>query len=441
MPRTGNDAKEDVELLGRWWRPPDEASAVGGILRFSHRQGSELELIGALSELQPFTELEACPLILGITRDGKEVTLVGCQEVHRSHSLTAGFPHQRWRADTAYLGAHFDDQAELRFRKASIQFTYLPEWARRFGLGWQHSGEDAQGITCTKPQTIEAVTSRGKFSLKVTAVPEWEGLVRAGLRQSIWIDAELNEEVPLENWESRVVFPLQNLLTLGTSTPNALTELSVYSRHSVHERSTGEEVQLPISVLRQPVYHGERDDRLRHPSDMLFTLEDIEGSFAHSMERWLTISEQHRMVCELFFSIQYVPMIYAEHRFLNMVFACETYHRALAQKNFDLAQRLRDLVERHLGVIEPLVEDKNRFIDRVVATRKALVHGDAAQRQRAVITGRRLFYLARTLSYLIKAFLLAELGFSQERIARLFNRNRDYLYAVKEAGATSDAED
>lgn len=426
-----------MELLGRWWRPPAEAQAVGGIFRFSQHKGLELELIGALDERWVVGELQTCPLILGVTLDGKQVSLTDCREAHRSHPMPVGFPHEQWSVEAAYVGAHFENPEELRFRKASMQFTYLREWARRFGLTWKPGEAGEQTITFSEPAPIEASTSLGKFSLVVTGSLEGDGLFRMGLEEAVSIDAETTEELSLEEWESRIVSPLQNLLTLATWTPNALIELTVYSEHSVHQLSNGKELQLPIRVLRQRVYHGEREKRLRHPSDMLFVLDDIAEPFSDFMERWLGVSERYRSVCELFFSVQYVPLIYAEHRFLNMVFACEIYHRSLAEGRIDLGRRLSDLIDRHRGVMEPLLADQKSFIDRVVATRKALVHGDPAQRQKAGITGTSLFHLAQTLAFLVRACFMLELGFSAEQVIKLFNRNREYRFAMQEAREAS----
>ena len=98
-----------------------------------------------------------------------------------------------------------------------------------------------------------------------------------------------------------------------------------------------------------------------------------------------------------------------------------------------LRQRLRDLLDRSAPALSPLIQDQRRFINLVVQTRNYYVHLDPALEKQAA-SGEKLYWTMQILSFLFKACLLNELGFSSERCAQIFQRNRQYqLVKTKQA--------
>ncbi len=120
---------EKFELLGTWWLHPNQSNALPGTLTFSDQDGIYLTLMGSFKPISELQEIKSYPIILGITKDGKYVTLSECLEVQSQLGLGGSFySNQRFRIQSAYLGVHFADPNAIRFHKMEIQYSYLPQW-------------------------------------------------------------------------------------------------------------------------------------------------------------------------------------------------------------------------------------------------------------------------------------------------------------------------
>jgi hypothetical protein len=75
--------------------------------------------------------IDQYPVVHGQTSQVGDITLVGCWQLSR---FPFGTKIMRppvvveYRANTAFLGAHFSNAEGLRFRKVSVRFSHLLEW-------------------------------------------------------------------------------------------------------------------------------------------------------------------------------------------------------------------------------------------------------------------------------------------------------------------------
>ena len=69
-----------------------------------------------------------------------------------------------------------------------------------------------------------------------------------------------------------------------------------------------------------------------------------------------------------------------------------------------------------------LVADRNGFSKNVKDKRNYFTHWDVKRKDKAALYP-DIYFVIRTLRYLIAACLLRELGFSSDQTAELFNRN------------------
>ena len=83
----------------------------------------------------------------------------------------------------------------------------------------------------------------------------------------------------LEEWQSKVTHPLQNLLNLASARPNVLTQLAF-----VYRRDTGDPKDIrPVEVVQHLINPGPRDRRVRAQGKMLFKLSDVPFTFESSL--------------------------------------------------------------------------------------------------------------------------------------------------------------
>ena len=458
----------DIEYSGVWWLPSNPQDTVAGTLTFSNEEGLELTLIGALGDATPFnSSTDHHELILGISGDGKLITLNGCSVTSLKIGMP-GFARQSYRCHRCYVGFHVSEPNELQFSRFDIRYSHLPDWVRVSGFTIRPNLEQHKlDVFYTLPNELEGETSRGKVSLTFTLNTSGDAIEEMSLRQSVSLEVKADKKYPVHELISQFIRPLQNLLSLATTKPNTILELNVYSKEVSFEKSNGEVVETPIKVFFQQRYFEPRQGKLLIPDYMLFTLHDIEGDFPSIIERWFQVSADLDSVCDLYFGIQYTPSMYSENRFLNIAQAVESYHRRRMKNNVlpkaehkalkeailsqvdaehrewlkgqlaysnepRLEQRIRELTENVYEAVAPLISNKEEFAKKVKDTRNFLTHYDKRLEDKAA-KGSELFWLTRKLSYLLQSCFLMELGLPLEKCAQLLRRNQAFIFAMGQA--------
>ena len=120
---------ERVQFQGMWWLPDDPDIQVPGTLTFDPDQGATLELLGSFKK--NLKELGTYPRpkqMLGSTSDGKFITLQDCFET-RTRMAMPGMTTANFHADMVLVGAHFEEESEVAFKKLSVEYLHLDEWA------------------------------------------------------------------------------------------------------------------------------------------------------------------------------------------------------------------------------------------------------------------------------------------------------------------------
>ncbi len=456
---------EDLEYSGFWWLPSTPENEVPGTLKLSNSGRINLELMGSFQDrTEQNLGFHTHPIVLGVTK-GKLITLYECSGIEPGFSIP-GFRSQEYRAKTAFIGAHFTEPSEIRFHKASIEYSYLPDW---YGVS-SPSGDFVVGdngiingyqLNYAYPPEIRVTTAQATISIQHTWARRGNPLEQT-ISHSALMLIETQEELALKEWDSRFIYPIQNFLSLATNQPNSLESIEVFSSYGTRPPLFQSNVQeYPIKVVFQKSYSGSKREKPLFTNDMLFSFQDIDD-FGRIIERWLEISNELDSVCNLFFSIRYSPQMYLENQFLNVSQALESYHRrrignqelleeehterieSIVSKTPEehkewleqrlkysnepsFRKRIKDLINIAGEVILPLIDNKKAFVNKVYETRNYYTHYDLSLKQRAT-TGKELYWVIQSLSFLIQVCFLRELGFSSEKSTELISRNEQYQY-------------
>ncbi|MCH7699974.1 MAG: hypothetical protein IH865_13645 [Chloroflexi bacterium] len=461
---------DDATFEGIWWIPGDVTRGVAGNLIKSVTD-FKLSLTGSFTDMQHVMTAESYPLVLGVAKGAKQITLLDCVQTGANLGMP-GFVSKVFMPRAALVGGHLEHEEALRFPKATFQYSYLPDWvgASGFDRKLEMDGDQLKRVQITYeyPEEITTAIPGGEFAISYGFETGGDLLSDATLRQNVHVRIELEESLDLVNWFSKYVEPLQNLLTLATGRPNAITGVRVYSPELIVSTSKGDWMS-PLEVLFTQDFGDDRKAGRLYPHDMLFTLGDLGEHAGRVINDWLQVAEELDSVCNLFFGVQYGGPTYLRNRFLPLVQAVESYHRRRKQNYVlrpeahekrveeivanasaehrewlgqnigdhtnepSLRTRLKELVSEAEEIVVPLIAgSKKKFIDDVVNTRHYLTHFDEELREKAA-QGEELFHLSRTLSFIVQACLLGELGLEGETRTALFKRNQPYLYAVRQA--------
>lgn len=114
------------ELKGYWWLPSSEENKLPGTLSYSQEDGATLELVGVFEskKLEPRQQL---PIILGVTQQGKPITLYKCIISSSAYPLV-GLGGYKCLAHFVFEGVHFEAEKKIRFNQLCGSYADLDAW-------------------------------------------------------------------------------------------------------------------------------------------------------------------------------------------------------------------------------------------------------------------------------------------------------------------------
>ena len=440
---------DKFEYEGIWWLPDKPEKQVSGTLRFTPNEGAILDLIGSFKDTKEINKMLELEIILGISSNGKNITLHKCFETKSNVSvprlLTSSF-----YANEVFVGAHFQKSEDIKFRELSICYSYLDEWVNISGFNIQYPDKREVVIKYKQPEPIQASIGEDCkmfIDFQVTIVQK-----EASIKQRTYIRIEPSVEKSLEEYWN-IMRDIQNFLSLGVTEPvYPLTITGITEANN-----------SPVEIY----YHSPEISKVPKTLCMLFTFKDISDRFEILLKNWFENADTLGPVYDLYFGTLYNPRMYLQHQFLSLIQAIEAYHRrkfegkylsnddyepiyekfkkfinelaiepsfkeALKSKlkygnEHSLRKRLKDIFEKYKEVVDDFIEDKDIFVNRVVDTRNYLTHYDKNLMEKAV-DGEQLYYVTQQLKIVIVICLLSELGFNFKEIKNLLARNRRYKY-------------
>jgi hypothetical protein len=470
---------EEFDYTGMWWLPDNSEGNIMGTLRFTSGEGAVLELMGSFEEIKSTnskgshiksgwivksSKLFKPEIILGTSSDGKNITLHKCSEEPKRSDSTSGFPTSSFYANRVLIGFHFTKPEDLKFKSLSVNYPFFEEWRKSgvFSFRWE-SGENFKQyeVKYKAPEPVKAKIAKFRISLDHDFIVSGDRLREVNLKHTTFIKIEPEGELHFEEYQN-ILYHLQNFLSLATT--RAIYPLSITATTEKYTWVPNGEVRyLPIKIFDRVIGKVDLSKELTH-SDMLFTFDDISGQFEAYLQNWFGKAESLKPVYDLFFGTLYNPSMYLESKFLSLIQAIESFHRrryggeylsdedyakvrydlekaipdsveggfkdSLKSKikygnEFTLRTRLKEFFDEYQENLSEFIENKNAFIGEVVDTRNYLTHYD--KKGKAAI-GEELFPIIQKLKILLEICLLIELGFSSEKIKKLFSRNRKYQH-------------
>ena len=436
---------------GYWWLPDASDDKVPGLLKFDPDEGASLDLFGSLKDVEGIVDPLEPEIILGLSSEGKLLTLKDCAKTLGSLRFGSGFSTSSFVASAIFVGEHFERAEDVGFERLVVEYLHLEAWADASGFDISFNEEKE----APKRKWIEIKHEIPKPS---TAVVEEEYEVtldfgsdfKASQRPFTWATISQPAELAIKFTEKQsfdrlrdIVFRLQHLLSLGM-------RMSAYPVSVRGYTGTPGEA-MPVEVHYKPLG---RMDEVKRPErfEMLFSCKKLPGGFDVAVAKWLKGADNLDTVYRLFLGTVYNPRSYLEQHFLNLVQALEVYHRKVlfvpdlpkeeherrVEEILDatpeqhkswlerklkvvsepsLNQRLQEIFKRHLGIVESEVGKKKKvraeFIEKVVATRNYRTHFDDSKKDKAA-RGEELYRVMQKLNLLLEACLMEEIGFSQE---------------------------
>jgi hypothetical protein len=454
--------------LAQWWEPHAPAGRIAGTLFHDDTGSVRLSLDGHFPVPLQNGECAAdgiprpvsppmsdIPMLVGVTSEGKYITLIDCRVVKASGIPGFTKTSQEIKPELVAYDVHCGCPEEFRLTSLWVRYSNLDEWASTSGFKAAITETQPYRVSMeyVKPEPIRAVLSNGlRVGVGFSATgPDYARLYREmRMEQAAWLTIDSTEERPYDEL-IRVLTLFADLVALGIGQPLRPLELQA----GALDLDSGKSVHFDLYHNAKPIAPVLPD--IDAPW-MLFTLTDLQTSFTKTLETWCIQQERIQPLYGLYFGTLRSQSMYVEHRFLNMFQALEAFdrrdhvmppeklekHNLRLDRIFQAAGNTHDRkwLKRHLRYShEPAAVDRLR---RLIAKYDAAWVFDDLRREPELAANLRNFYthydrklepslppeherprimhnLATRLQLLCEVILLTEIGFTGDQIKQRMN--------------------
>lgn len=451
--------------IGTWWLPDAGDRKVAGTIS-ANSDGTVL-----LSLTEPFEDGSASsmaiptryPVILGDTRDGKEITLLEVYVTSRaSHAMSYGRVTERGpelRAHRAFIGAHLPLGDETPVSSVKLVFSHLADWVcgdQPFAS--EELSEDMlrRHVEYSYPTPIDFRGLDG--TILIATESGWSTSSHSEtVRRQPYLRVNFDKPVAYKDIHDKVVKPFQCFLTFACGAPADLEELSFWVDdigYQHGDRRSPRDISQTLSER-----DGDRSAR-PHSWEFLLPLASIRGRVEEIFSKWLKILENASAAVDFYGSIFLGPQLYLETRFLYAAQALEVYHRrcpwfdnksmptdewrkrwnnleemahphdpalvnwvgemkAVVRNEKNLRKCLEDLVEHGNGQAQRILRPD--FVDLATKTRHKLTHHDP---KASGAEAEDIFWLAEEAIGLLESCILRDLGLTPTEIKKATSRTQ-----------------
>lgn len=427
---------EEFEYNGMWWLPENPENKICGVLKFHPVKSTNLELIGSFRESKKLSTFLNPDIILGITSNGKIITLYRCYESQSLMSMP-GFTTSSFIASVVFLGHHFKKEEDILFNSLSLNYSHLDEWV---GItGFQSKTETDVENDFTKyevsysfPEKVEVKINDFNISLDFKFNIGGDRVKEINLKQKTFINILLHKKIHFNDLQRNICYYIQNFLSLAMG--RAVRPLIIIGKTDASKtQSTDEQVVYNDIFIFYPMKELPGISEKIHPFAMLFTFRDISDNFEKYLKNWFAKTESLQPAQDLYFGTLYISSMYLSHKFLSLIQAIESYHRrvyngkylpdddyariyktltsaipseissdfrkSLKQKlkyhnEFSLRKRIKEILEKCEDLLNLIIHDTEKFIEDVVNTRNFLIHYEKNIEMKAK-SGQELYRLIR----------------------------------------------
>jgi hypothetical protein len=436
---------ETREFRGWWWLPAQTENQLPGTLIVT-RGEAELDLTGHFGhavlaetdhEMVMSGHLAEQPRILGIDRNGKEVTSDGHQSASYSEH-SAGVTISKYSRRITLVGKHFQAGEEIEFDEIAIRASDLTAWTqtrvietkakarkRKRGHVWGDVSARSKQLA-----DIEITLARGerafiRFGAKFKGIDIWGRVSEhAELTQDTAFHLRFGRARDLDYIFDRVG-DLRNFLSLAVGRPVAILEVTGYRDDFADERT---KLPYPVEILWGVPHNPDPPEKQRDTHEMLFTLPAVQAEISKVLRSWFAKQKRLEPVFNLFFGLLYNRDIELDVRFLLYAQAVETYGYRRGRKPVERSFRdqARDVLASCATVSRKIVgDDLDAFTAHLKVTRDFYTHYNPAKEPKAA-KGGGLLLLTVQLRTLIEMAFLRELGFGHRAIDAILTRARRY---------------
>ena len=444
--------KDPIEMKGVWWLPDDADNELPGTLSFSQDDGAMLEVVGVFG-IERSDKIEQPEIILGLTQQGKPVTLYKCSYKNWRFPLV-GLGGGEYRVRFIFEGVHFKSESEIRFNQLRGSYTDLDNWVGISGFFIDENFIDNKYIANIRFEQPSAqfFDVDNEFEAGISFAFKGPSRNTVNTEATISQHAYLLVKNKTDDVSFDVLFSRLNTFSylVQIAAQRMIYPLKIfgYVKENI-QQEVGQSAYSPeINIYYAPV-EPMISQKSKLPQEMLFTFKDLDPD---QIKKWFAVFDEYQTIVHLYRSLFYSNRLFIETRFLNIAQALESLHslrfgslefpksefdakkkkvldstpeelrdwvkRALNNANYkSFASRISELLKEKSEYFLGLIDDIDLFAKRVRDTRNEFVHH--GKLRWTFHNGKELVDAINWLTFLFEIYLLDSIGFSDEKVQEL----------------------
>lgn len=429
---------DKFEHKGLWFLPSNTERKIHGILKYDYQNNiNVLELIGSFYDFASEKSGKE-NIILGITTDDVDITLVDCRFSSSSgipRNDSSKFKNRResalatlnFNVTSILKGEHIFKQENLKFQKGYAKIFNLDEW-----VGVSGFEEDFDYTESTKTilyKTLEPINVKINDDVDmeikfVTNNPIPSGFTKElTLSQYTILSFHSEKYFTLEEFMS-LLRKFNRFLTTSLQNPVRIESIELYSDQFC--KVIFEDYKDTKCINLYQIINSElKFEKRKQESEMLFTYDDIKNDFEKIIKKWFSNYEKFEASFNLVLSQFYISQYYLESLFINIANAAESFHARLDLKD-DIPKTQQD-------------REHNDKLERVIICAPEELQNWVKSK----ISIKPPYYFDTRLRYLLREFSNSELNNmigDHETFINKIKNSRDYYTHYNSRGKTKAAE-
>ncbi|MDD2778080.1 MAG: hypothetical protein PHI16_04205 [Methanocellales archaeon] len=426
-------------IEGRWWIAGTDKDAPGSLI--CDEKGWNLELNGTFSDqsdeekkkvltqphprfISPTTE----KTILGITKDGKPITL----EYFPDKSATIFLSGRGYDSDTYLIrrffeNAHFPNPKQITFKKVLVKFPYLFEWFGQSMVEMQREYDSKGGAKevrfICKPGGISKLGSVNNlsFALSTYATMPFFPQKEIPIMQEteLIIENTTMTELSLEDVRTAII-SFRDFLAVAIGLDIAIQSVVGFTDSNREELDVGKVFHPEVVIHDKFIDPDKLAARKLRRDFMNFTFSDLSGGAEAILKNWYQKSQDLKDVFNLYFTTLATPNLNLRNKFLGAISAIEGFVRNdPTMLNATLTPILESMHNsiRVLGTLFTANE-----IVLITNTRNKLSHIELSDPTKQTLNDYELYDATEKLCAMFEIALLSDLGFSSQSLSTIAKR-------------------
>ncbi len=459
---------EKFEYKGLWFLPSNTQRKVHGILKYDYENNTNvLELIGSFYD---YSNHEGEDIILGVTTEGDEITLVECE-----FKSSSGIPRNEsdkvlinnedrlstlnFRITHILKGQHIISKDDLNFQKIYVEIFNFDEWVGISGLETNIDYKNSEKTIYYKTPDPINIKINDDFDMQIQFNSNHPMRFRFSnelkLSQRTIFSFHSKKYTTLNEF-NYLLRKFNNFLSASLQKPVRIQSMELYCDKFIEKIGINNNIEKTIDAY-QIINSDLKFDEKKQEWEMFFTYDDIKNDFEAIIQKWFVNYEKFEEPFNLVLSQYYISKNFLEVLFINVAQAAESFHRRLEliddtpkteqdkvfndRKNIILENTPDDLKNwvnsqitkpKHFfdtrlkyllkefsnSELDKIIGDQSKFVKDITISRNYYTHYNREQ-EKGAAHGVNLIILYEKLRLLLLCCFLIESGFKKPLIEKL----------------------